>query len=70
MVTLNVDGAVWHNMVIWRLRGDDSGNFLCVFASKLHPCVVLETELWGIFNGLKMAYGIEDLEKLKHFLIL
>jgi hypothetical protein len=43
---------------------------LCVFASKLHPCVVLETELWGIFNGLKMAYGIEDLEKLKHFLIL
>jgi ribonuclease HI len=54
---LFTDGAVSHNGNLASCGGvirDDSGNFVCVFASKLHSCAIFEAEFWGIFYGLKM----------------
>jgi len=47
--------------VLWLLvvevHRDNNCTFLCAFAARLHPCAVLEAELWGIYNGLKIAWS-------------
>lgn len=36
---------------------DDRGRFVFGYSHRLHPCTVLESELWSIFHGLRIAWS-------------
>jgi ribonuclease HI len=60
LIALNTDGSVVEHDTKAACGGvmrDCNGNFLVAYVAHIHPCLVLEAELWGIYYGLKTAWS-------------
>ncbi|CAN1843409.1 Putative ribonuclease H protein At1g65750 [Linum perenne] len=64
--TLNTDGSLHrasNSTAAGGLIRDDQGRFITAFASKLGTCSIVRAEIWGVIEGMELAwsYGIKQL---------
>jgi len=71
LIALNAYGSVVEHVTKTACGGvmrDCNGNFLVAYLVCIHPCSVLEVELWDIYYGLRLC-GVVDSLELKLYLI-